>query len=91
MHKEAFATPPMEAENQPPSWPIRGVHRGFRFAYRIPSQRHYCLMLLGALGKIPLLLVCVQGLCTLSVEDKEAQALLCILNNRILMGTESPH
>ena len=48
-------------------------------------------MLLGALGKIPLLLVCVQGLCTLSVEDKEAQALLCILNNRILMGTESPH
>ena len=47
-------------------------------------------MLLGALGKIPLL-VCVQGLCTLSVEDKEAQALLCILNNRILMGTEPPH
>lgn len=44
----------------------------------------------GSPGKNPPTGACVQGLCTL-LEDKEAQALLGILNNRILMGTEPPH
>ena len=87
MHKEAFTPRPMEAEIQPPSWPMNS--RGFRLGGCIPEDT-------GSPGKNGFPYLC-PGFFALLVKRRRGQCwgrtglpCLGILNNRIvLMGTAS--